>query len=35
MVLDFMAKLGALVVVSVIFIMALPLLVYLIFFGEN
>ncbi len=35
LVLDFMAKVGALVVVIVIFIMAFPLLVYLIFFGET
>jgi len=35
MVLDFIAKLGAMVVVAVIFIMAFPLLIWLIFFGEN
>ena len=35
MVLDFIAKIGAMVVVTVIFIMAFPLLVYLVFFGGN
>jgi hypothetical protein len=35
LVLDFMAKVGAMIIVTVIFIMAFPLLVYLVFFGEN
>lgn len=35
MVLDFMAKVGAMIIVTVIIIMAFPLLVYLVFFGES
>lgn len=34
-VLDFMAKVGAMIIVTVIFIMAFPLLVYLVFFGKS
>lgn len=35
MVLDFMAKVGAMAVLVVIFVMALPMFIWLIFFGES